>query len=187
MARKGRPRETPKTARNFTAIDCWRKPDRFSYHMVSNCCWQLGWATNCKNKTKTKTKCKQENGIGSIWTVNGLWVARGWNVSPVGWPGVGAGKDGSGTCWPFWLWDAGGICAKIRVLTGLATSVLCKLRAQRSLRTENESQLLGKCLSPLQGDLSLGRAHLGGNTEEWMEHEWGFRVPNGFEFCSTVY
>lgn len=63
MARKGRPMETPKTARNFTAIDCCRKPERFSYHMVSNCCWQLGWATNCKNKNKNKTKCKQENGV----------------------------------------------------------------------------------------------------------------------------
>lgn len=105
MARKGRPRETPKTARNFTAIDCWRKPERFSYHMVSNCCWQLGWATNCKNKTKTKTKRKQENGIGSSWTIYNLWLKtsiechldRYW--SQRGW---------SGTCRDFWCGEGKG-------------------------------------------------------------------------------
>lgn len=49
MARNGKPTITPSTVQHFTPIDVCLRPDKFSYHSVSNCCWQLGWATNCRN------------------------------------------------------------------------------------------------------------------------------------------
>lgn len=45
-ARKGSPMATARTTRNFTAMVCCRKPERFSYQMDRSCCWQFGWATN---------------------------------------------------------------------------------------------------------------------------------------------
>lgn len=159
MARKGRPRETPKTARNFTAIDCWRKPERFSYHMVSNCCWQLGWATNCKNKTKTKTKRKQENGIGSTWTVEDLQEARGRAVLPGAWPDARAEQRLGPRGGPFWPEDAGWGGTVLRGLPGLAAPVLGTYLGQSSVSRQRES---------------------------WVEQEWGSGVPLGFEICSSV-
>lgn len=37
-ARKGSPMATARTTRNFTAMVCCRKPERFSYHMERSCC-----------------------------------------------------------------------------------------------------------------------------------------------------
>lgn len=180
MARKGRPMETPKTARNFTAIDCWRKPERFSYHMVSNCCWQLGWATNCKNKTKTKTKRKQENGIDSTWTVYNLGVAGGWNAPPGGWlrnlQWVGMRRRKGA----FWLGDAKELCAVARVLARLAEFTLCKLGLEKSKAQKMEvSFLVHACLQFRLFSWSR-------ETYLWAEFTWEGTQRNGWSMNGVL-
>lgn len=57
MARKGRPTVTPSTVQHFTPKDCCLRPGRFSYQIVSSCCWQLGWETNWKDPKMEEKKC----------------------------------------------------------------------------------------------------------------------------------